>query len=179
MTHLAVRGAMVDTAPRARNRRKVTDAETVCLEATRHNRPRQRDAVADGLRKKLAKGLEVRVDRPEVCRGEEIEALVVVTEPDRLGELEAGLVCTEHYDEEVHTGSDSGASRMTCKAVEHEAWQPLPSVAGEHSVRLAVPANAPFSYEGSCLSFQWEVVARGRRDRKLDARASQEISVRP
>ncbi len=133
----------------------------------------------DGLRKKLAKGLEVRVDQPEVRRGEEIEALVVVAEPEGLGELEAGLVCTEHYDEEVHTGSDSGTSRMTCDAVEHEAWQPLPSMAGEHSVRLAVPANAPFSYEGSCLSFRWEVVARGRRDRKLDARASQEISVRP
>ena len=58
-------------------------------------------------------------------------------------------------------------------------WQPLPSMAGEHSVRLAIPASAPFSYEGSCLSFHWEVVARGRRDRKLDARASQEISVRP
>ncbi len=41
------------------------------------------------------------------------------------------------------------------------------------------PAHAPFSYEGSCLSFKWEVVARGRRARKLDARASQEISVRP
>lgn len=133
----------------------------------------------DGLRKKLAKGLEVRVDRPEVRRGEEIEALVVVTEPDRLGELEAGLVCTEHYDEEVHTGNDSGPSRMTCKAIEHEAWQPLPNMAGEHSVRLVVPANAPFSYEGTYLSFQWEVVARGRRDRKLDVRASQEISVRP
>ena len=131
----------------------------------------------DGLRKKLAKGLDVRVDQCEVRRGDEIEALVVVTEPDRLGELEAGLVCTEHYDEVVHTGENS--SRTTSKAVAHEAWQPLPSMAGEHSVRLAVPARAPFSYEGSCLSFRWEVVARGRRDRKLDARASQEISVRP
>ena len=133
----------------------------------------------DGLRKKLAKGLEVRVDQPEVRRGEEIEALVVVVEPEGLGELEAGLVCTEHYDEEVHTGSDTGPSRMTCKAVEHEAWQPLPSIAGEHSVRFAIPADAPFSYEGSCLSFTWEVVARGRRERKLDARASQDITVRP
>jgi len=133
----------------------------------------------DGLRKKLAKGLEVRVDQLEVRRGDEIEALVVVTDPEGLGELEAGLVCTEHYDEEVHSGHDSGSSRMTCKAVEHEVWQRLPSTAGEHSVRLAIPANAPFSYEGEYLSFQWEVVARGRRDRKLDVRVSQEISVRP
>ena len=133
----------------------------------------------DGLRKKLAKGLEVRVDQSEVRRGEEIDVRVVVTEPDRLGELETGLVCTEYYDEEVHTGDETGPARMTCKAVEHEAWQPLPSTAGEHGVRFAVPANAPFSYEGTYLSFGWEVVARGRRDRKLDVRVSQEISVRP
>ena len=132
----------------------------------------------DGLRKKLTKGLEVRVDQPEVRRGDEIDVLLVVTKPERLGGLEAGLVCTEHYDEKEYMG-DGRYYKTARKAVEHEAWQPLPSVAGEHSVRLAIPADAPFSYEGSCLSFTWEVVARGRRDNQLDARASQEISVRP
>jgi len=134
----------------------------------------------DGLRRKLAKGLEVRVDQLEARRGDEIEALIVVTEPERLGELEAGLVCTEHYDETTSSGTDSGGTRRTTtKAVEHEQWQPLPGGLGEHSVRFTIPPQAPFSYEGSCLSFSWEVVARGRRTRKLDARASQEISVRP
>jgi len=132
----------------------------------------------DGLRSKLAKGLEVRVDEPEARRGDEIAALVVVSEPERLGELEVGLVCTEHYDEEIHTGNQGATTRTTSKAVAHEAWQPLQG-AGEHSVRLAIPPDAPFSYAGSCLSFRWEVVARGRRDRALDARASHEISVRP
>ncbi len=133
----------------------------------------------DGLRKKMAKGLEVRVDELEARRGDAIEALILVTEPERLGELEAGLVCTEHYDEEVSSGTDSATTRTTTKAVEHEQWQPLPDATGEHGVRFRIPPHAPFSYEGSCLSFTWEVVARGRRARKLDARASQEISVRP
>ena len=131
----------------------------------------------DGLRRKLTKGLEVRVDQLEARRAGEIEALIVVTEPERLGELEAGLVCTVHYDEMTYSNNET--RRTTTKAVEHEQWQPLPGGPGEHSVRFTIPPQAPFSYEGSCLSFSWEVVARGRRKRTLDARASQEISVRP
>ncbi len=134
----------------------------------------------DGRRRKLTEGLEVRVDQLEARRAGEIEALIVVTDPEWLGELEAGLVCNEYYDERTSSGTNSGTSRRTItKAVEHEQWQPLPGGPGEHSVRFTIPPQAPFSYEGSCLSFRWEVVARGRRTRKLDARASQEISVRP
>lgn len=129
----------------------------------------------DGLRKKLTKGLEIRVDQPEARRGDEIAALVVVSDPPP-DDLEVGLVCTEHYDEDSHDAEST--SRITSTAIAHEAWQPLPG-AGEHSVRLAIPPGAPFSYEGSCLSFRWEVVARGRRDRGLDALTSSEISVRP
>ena len=133
----------------------------------------------DGLRNKLAKGLEVRVEQPEARRGDEIEAVVVVTQPEEMGELEAGLVCTELYDEETHSGSDGGASRTTSKATEYESWQPVQCLQGEHSVRFTIPPQGPFSYSGDCLSLKWEVVARGRRDRALDRRASQEISVHP
>ncbi len=133
----------------------------------------------DGLRQKLAKGLELRVEQLEARRGDEVQALVVITEVERLGEIEAGLVCTEHYDEDVHTGSDEGTSRTTSTAIEHEVWQPVPSMQGEHAVSFTIPQRGPFSYEGSCLSFKWEVVARGHRERALDARASQELSVRP
>jgi len=133
----------------------------------------------DGLRNKLAKGLEVRVEQPEARRGDEIEALVVVTQPEEMGELEAGLVCTEFYDEETHSGNDGGTSRTTSRATEYESWQPVQCVQGEHSVRFTIPPQGPFSYAGDCLSLKWEVVARGRRDRALDRRASQEISVHP
>jgi hypothetical protein len=135
----------------------------------------------DGLRSKLARGLEVRVEQPEARRGEEIEALVVVSEPERFGAIEVGLLCTEHYDEEMrsYSGGRSHTTRTTSEDTAYEQWQPLPRETGEHAVRVAIPAEAPFSYAGECLSFTWEIVARGVRDRALDARASQEISVRP
>ena len=47
------------------------------------------------------------------------------------------------------------------------------------SVRLAIPADAPFSYEGTCLSFKWELVARGHKSRGLDAQARSDLSVLP
>ena len=69
--------------------------------------------------------------------------------------------------------------RETATATAYEAWVPVESGAGVQSVRLAVPREAPFSYKGDCLSFQWEVVARGRRPHRLDAQARREISVLP
>ena len=130
----------------------------------------------DTLRRKLTKGLEVRVEQPEAHRGDDVRAVVVVTEPDGLGDLEVGLVCREFYDETVSTADSS--SRATLDAVEYEAWQPIQCVRGEHGVTLTIPAQAPYSYAGDCLSFRWEVVARGRKRMALDAQASQEIAVR-
>lgn len=129
-----------------------------------------------GLRSKLTKGLEVHVDQPDTRRGGELGARVVISAPEGLGEIEVGLVCTELYDE--HSGGEDGG-RTTFRATAHESWQPLPSMQGEHSATLTVPADGPFSYLGSCLSYKWEVVARGRKARALDARASSEIFVRP
>ncbi len=133
----------------------------------------------DGLRKALTKGLEIRVEQPEARRGEDVRALVVVTEPDRLGQLEVGLVCAEYYDEQVrdHDMDGSNTHRTTSRAVEYEQWEHLDCVVGEHEVTLTIPAHAPYSYDGDCLSFRWEVVARGRKS-GLDAQAGQEIAVR-
>jgi hypothetical protein len=141
----------------------------------------------DLLRKLLTKGLQVDVGQPEARRGAEVEALVTISSPRGLGDVEVGLVCTEYYDEETSstTSSSTGSngytstSRTTSSEVAHQAWLPVESSAGVQSVRLAIPAEAPFSYKGHCLSFKWEVVARGRRSRRLDAQARQEISVLP
>ena len=138
---------------------------------------RLRNLSLHDVRRALTKGLELRVDQAQVCRGKELEADVLIASPARLGELEVGVVCTEHYDLKVH--NEHGTDRSTSTAIEHEAWKPLQSVAGRQRVSLSIPAGAPFSYEGSCLSFRWEVVVRGRRRRALDKRASQQISVRP
>ena len=133
----------------------------------------------DLVRRRLTKGLEVTARQGEARRGEHVDALVTVAEPERLGDVEVGLVCTEYYDELVWTGGEhSSQQRTTSQATAYEAWAPVPDVAGEHSVRLQIPAEAPFSYAGRCLSFTWEVVARGRRS-GLDAQARHEIGVLP
>jgi hypothetical protein len=72
-----------------------------------------------------------------------------------------------------------GRRRGTASATAHEAWLPIPSTPGVHSVRLAVPPRAPFSYDGELVCITWEVVARGRRKRWLGAQARYEITVLP
>jgi hypothetical protein len=113
-----------------------------------------------------------------VRRGGELDARVTIAGRGRLGEVEVGLVCTEFYECEI-SDSDGTQSRGTSSATAHEAWLPVEGAPGVHSVRLTVPAEAPFSYEGELLCFTWEVVARGRRKHRLDAQARYEISVLP
>ena len=132
----------------------------------------------DFVRQRRTRGLQVDAGVHGVRRGEEVEALVTITSPKGLGDLEVGLVCTEYYDEES-TDSDGDTSRATVEEVAHEDWQPVEELTGVQSVRLAIPADAPFSYEGTCLSFKWELVARGHKSRGLDAQARSDLSVLP
>jgi hypothetical protein len=134
------------------------------------------------LRRKLTRGLEVTTSDQPVRRGGEVEALVTVSNASKLGNIEVGVVCTEYYDEEDTTRDSDGTtttSRSTSDEIAHESWSPVESVAGVQSLRFTIPADAPFSYRGECISFKWEVVARGRRSRGLDAQARSEFSVRP
>jgi hypothetical protein len=132
----------------------------------------------DYLRRRITRGLQVdATDRP-VRRGEQLHARVMIARPKRLGDVEVGLVCTELFASAV-SDSKGGRRRGTASATAHEAWLPVVSTPGVHSVRLAVPAHAPFSYEGELVSFTWAVVARGRRKRRLDAQARHEIAVLP
>jgi hypothetical protein len=128
-------------------------------------------------------GLQVGTSEKRARRGGEVEALVTISSTKGLGEVDVGLVCTESYDVEVSSGSTSqyGSStiRETRTAIAHEAWQPVETILGVQSVRIAIPPEAPFSYAGSCLSFKWEVAARGRRAGHVDAQARSEISVLP
>lgn len=132
----------------------------------------------DFVRQRRTRGLQVDAGVHGARRGEEVEALVTISSPKGLGDLEVGLVCTEYYDEET-TDSDGDTSRSTAEAMAYEDWLPVEEVTGVQSVRLAIPAEAPFSYEGTCLSFKWELVARGHRSRGLDAQARSDLSVLP
>jgi hypothetical protein len=132
----------------------------------------------DFVRQRRTRGLQVDAGEGEVRRGADVEALVTISNPKGLGDLEVGLVCTEYYDEQS-TDSDGDTSRATVEEIAHENWLPVEEVTGVQSVRLPIPASAPFSYEGACLSFKWELVARGHRSRGLDAQARRDLSVLP
>jgi hypothetical protein len=130
-------------------------------------------------RERLAQkaGLVVDAPRKEVRRGEDVEVLVTLTSARGL-DVQAGVVCTERYDE-TDTDSQGRTTRTTSEATAHEAWIPVPRGTGTQSVNLAIPREAPFSYEGSCLSFKWEVAARIHRSLRLDAEVRRRISVQP
>jgi hypothetical protein len=132
----------------------------------------------DLLRVRMTRGLEVRASGQRVRRGEQLDARVTITSPERLGRIEVGLVCTEFFASAV-SDPKGGRRRGTASATAHETWVPIDSTPGMHSVRLAVPAHAPFSYHGGVLSFTWELVARGRRKHRLDAQARHAITVLP
>ncbi len=140
----------------------------------------------DAVRRRMTKGLEVSAADPRVRRGGQLHATVTIEEPERLGVLEVGLVCTEYY-ERLGSAPMSGGppvptvgrNRDMASAVAFEAWQPLDAVAGEQEVTLRVPASVPFSYAGVKLTYRWEVAVRGERSGRLDAQARHEIVVAP
>jgi hypothetical protein len=136
----------------------------------------------DFLRRRLTRGLDVATGDEPARRGGEVEALVTISNARKLGDLEVGVVCTEYYDEQETTRDSDGStslSRSTSDEVAHESWSQVESISGTQSLRFMIPSDAPFSYRGECLSFKWEVVARGHKSRGLDAQARSEFSVLP
>lgn len=128
----------------------------------------------DHLRTRLTQGLEVRASKGVVARGDELEAEVTVISGKDFGALEVGLVCTESY-EVTSVENGSGVSWGTA----YESWTPVERGARTQTVRLRVPVDGPYTYMGTVLSFRWEVVVRGVRKRRLDARATCDLEVRP
>jgi hypothetical protein len=106
-------------------------------------------------RPRWARGLEVDVERDSVRRGERIGAVATGE-----GTIELGLVCIERYDVWREGAADDSRSRSTLSAVVWSSWVPAPHATLGQRVELAVPADAPYSHEGDCLSFAWSVRAR-------------------
>lgn len=132
---------------------------------------RRRSSVAGGL------GLSIGTAQDAVHRGEEVEALVSISRLEGLANVEVGIVCTEYfYEEDSWTDSEgrTQTSTKTTEAIAHEAWLPVENIPGVQSARFTVPQETPLSAPGM---FKWEVVARARRRRRLDAVARHEISV--
>lgn len=140
----------------------------------------------DAVRRRMTKGLAVTPIDPRVRRGGQLHAKVAIEDPDRLGMLEVGLICTEYYERLLNIPISGGGaptpgmgpSRDLDSAVAFETWQPLEPIAGEQQVALVVPPTVPFTYAGQVLTYIWEVAVRGDR-RGLDAQARHEIVVLP
>jgi hypothetical protein len=107
-----------------------------------------------GARPRYARGLDLRVERQELRRGER-----VAVSASGAGEIEVGLVCTEAFDVRRRI-SDESRSRVTDRAVVWQQWLPVAHAALGQRIELAVPADGPYSYEGDCVSLAWAVLVR-------------------
>jgi hypothetical protein len=128
-----------------------------------------------------ARHLKVTLSATEARRGDTIDARLEVT---RAGneEIELGLVCTEYYDvEKTSYSSNSGSTRYrdTEDAIAHEEWRPASPSQSIHSVRFQIPPEAPFSFKGSCLAFEWRVSARQPKRMRFDRSTNVPLKVLP
>ena len=119
-----------------------------------------------GARPRYDRELVPAVDATETRRGASVR--VDLPLPVGAADVEVGLVCRVRYDVQVSThDSDTGSStsRRTRIAVHREDWQPATGA----GVALAVPRDAPCSYEGDAVSFDWSVRARRRGAKRTSA----------
>lgn len=107
---------------------------------------------------------EVLAEPLELRRGEDVEAELVVYEPDLVeGPLEVGLVCVERYDRPADSAGDGGERSMG-ESVAYERWVPARAGAEEQRFRFRIPPLGPYSHEGEVLSLAWRVSARESGD---------------
>jgi hypothetical protein len=116
-------------------------------------------------------------------RGDSIRLDVVVRDLARTAaRLRVGVVCPERYDVEETSSSGSGrtsSSRVTREAVAHEEWRELSVGEAQEGLEFEIPPAAPFSYQGSCLRFEWRAEALELRPLRPDRVATTAFEVRP
>ena len=126
------------------------------------------------------RGTSVTVDRVDLRRGEAVS--VAVTAERRDGDrLQVGMVCLERYDTEVRvfTGAASAVRRETAEGPVHEEWHAIPSTGPDQAFTFRIPAEAPYSYEGECVSYVWLLTVRSVKPRRKDPRLEEPLWVRP
>jgi hypothetical protein len=114
-----------------------------------------------------AEGFSLVLDRYELRRGQSLVATVQVSAPNLItGIFELGLVCTERWVEwHTHAASNSSMPdrREVYEAPIYQWWIPLDRSQPRTDMTLPVVPDAPFSHDGTALSFLWTVTARDRR----------------
>jgi hypothetical protein len=141
----------------------------LCLYGAYVMRGRRESSRAPRLR-----GVRLAVTPDDARRGDEISVTLAAAGGRR--SLDVGLVCFERFDQQVRV-YQRGAStvlRQIAESTVYELWQR----AEGGSLTFAIPDDAPYSWEGECVSYAWRVSARSVRRYRKDRRRDQPIWVR-
>lgn len=124
-------------------------------------------------------GTTLSVEPASPRRGEQVSITFAGNSRDG-DQVEVGLVCVERYDMEVRVYVRGGSviRRETAEAHTHEQWQPVPPAVREQTFTFAAPRDAPYSYEGECVSYVWFASARTVKRLRKDPRLEEPIWVR-
>jgi hypothetical protein len=124
------------------------------------------------------RGVTLTPSGADLRRGSAVDIRVECASPDRMaGQLEFGLVCTEFYDVET-TDARGNSSRSTRQVDAHTDWRPFTGGPGQ-TERFVIPADAPYSYRGDCVSYVWRASARLPKRMRFDRAENIPLLVRP
>jgi hypothetical protein len=138
----------------------------------------------DFLKRRLTTGLAVDASEKEVRRGEEVDALVTISNLRDLRDVEVGLVCTEYYQgmsTSIGTPGDSSyVTHETHDAIAHEAWVPVDAALacnaspsrfpGTRHSRTTARSPSPSNGSSSPAAGGAEASTRGRYARSRSSR---------
>jgi len=124
-----------------------------------------------------AKHLSVTLDRPAARRGEEVVARIDVLDSSKVsGKVEVSLRCIAFYEAEQYVNGNRSA--VTREHAVHSQFREL-NGHGPQEFRFALPADGPFSYEGTNLSMVWQVFVRDPQPRRADRTLTAPLEVKP
>jgi hypothetical protein len=124
-----------------------------------------------------AKHLALSVGSQRVRRGDALTARVDVLDASEIsGTVDLTLRCTALY--EVETTVNGNRTSQTREQTVHEQRFELKG-SGPEEFRFSLPADGPFSYEGTNFSMVWSIVARDPEPRRADRTLLQPIEVLP
>jgi hypothetical protein len=137
-----------------------------------------------GLARRYRRRLRPRSDAVEigvsgpVRRGQTVDVAITIRDGAHTGvRLRVGILCLERYD--VEESTKNSTRRVTREDFAHEEWREVSASEAQQGLSFAVPAASPYSYRGSCLSFEWQAEALEIARLRPDAVASCTFEVRP
>ncbi len=137
-----------------------------------------------GVARRYRRRLRPRSDTVEIAasgpvrRGENVDVTITISDGAHTGvRLKVGVLCLERYD--VEESTKNSTRRVTREDFAHEEWREVSASEAQQGLSFAVPAEAPYSYAGSCLSFEWHAEALEIARLRPDAVASCSFEVRP